>query len=150
MFGLTCRNNYPATIYNPFREMEEMERRFFGSSFDDLIRTPALASFKTDVTDEGDHFLLEADLPGFEKEDIQLELDGDILTVKAERHSNAEQKEKDKVVRVERSYGSYSRRYDLTGIDAEKISAKYHNGVLQLTLPKKAPEASTARKIEIQ
>ena len=150
MFGLTCRNNYPANIYNPFRETEEMERRFFGSSFDDLFRAPALTSFKTDVTDEGDHFLLEADLPGFEKEDIQLTLDGEILTVKAERHSNAEQKEKDKVVRVERSYGSYSRRYDLTGIDAEKISAKYHNGVLQLTLPKKAPEVPTARKIEIQ
>ena len=67
MFGLTSRNNYPANIYNPFREMEEMERRFFGSSFDDLFRAPALTSFKTDVTDEGDHFLLEADLPGFEK-----------------------------------------------------------------------------------
>lgn len=151
MFELTRRNsNNTMNTYNPFREMEEFERRFFGPHFDDFFRGMDLAEFKTDVTDEGDHYLLEADLPGFQKEDIRLELDGDNLTIHAERHSNVEKKEKHQVVRVERSYGSYSRSFDITGIQAEDIKAKYDNGVLQLTLPKKAETASTSRKIEIE
>ena len=151
MFGLTRRNNhYPETTYNPFHQMDEMERRFFGPAFDDFFRPQGLMEFKTDVTDEGDHFLLEADLPGFDKNDIRLELDGDTLTVRAERHSNVEKKEKDKVVYVERSYGSYCRSYDVSGIDTEAIQAKYNNGVLQLTLPKLASQVPAARTIDIQ
>lgn len=149
MFELTRRNSNLNT-YNPFREMEDMERRFFGPHFDEFFCSGELAEFKTDVTDEGDHYLLEADLPGFRKEDIRLSLDGDTLTVRAERHSNVEKKEKDKVVRVERSYGSYSRSFDLTGIQADGITAKYDNGVLQLTLPKQEPIAPASRMIEIQ
>ncbi len=150
MFELSRRMNHPVNQYNPFREMEEMERRFFGPAYEDFFRSPSLAEFKTDITDEGDHFLLEADLPGFDKKDIQLDLDGDTLTVKAERHSNVEKKEKDKVVRVERSYGSYSRSYDITGIDKDGIRASYEGGVLKLTLPKEAPAVPTNRRIEIQ
>ena len=117
---------------------------------DDFFRSDAPAAFRTDVTDEGDYFLLEADLPGFEKQDIHLDLEGDTLTIRAERHSKVEEKEKDKVVRMERSYGSYSRSYDISGIDADAISAKYENGVLQLKLPKKAELPPASRKIEIQ
>lgn len=149
MFELTRRNSNLNT-YNPFREMEDMERRFFGPHFDEFFRSGELAEFKTDVTDEGDHYLLEADLPGFRKEDIRLSLDGDTLTVQAERHSNVEKKEKDKVVRVERSYGSYSRSFDLHGIQADSITARYDNGVLQLTLPKQEPTKPIPRTIEIQ
>ena len=144
MFGLIQRS------YNPFREMEEMERRFFGSAMNDAFCTGTMAEFKTDVTDEGDHFLLEADLPGFDKADIRLDLEGDILTVRAERRSKVTEKEKDKVVRMERSYGAYTRRYDVSNINAEGIQAKYENGVLQLTLPKKEELPPAARRIEIQ
>ena len=144
MFGLIQRS------YNPFREMEEMERRFFGTAMNDAFRTGAMAEFKTDVTDEGDHFLLEADLPGFDKADIRLDLEGDILTVRAERRSKVTEEEKDKVVRMERSYGAYTRRYDVSNINAEGIRAKYENGVLQLTLPKKEELPPAARRIEIQ
>lgn len=150
MFDITRRSNRNPAYYNPFREMEELERRFFGPAWDDFFRSTDLAEFKTDITDEGDSFLLEADLPGFDKNDIHLELDGDTLTVKAERHSNVEKKEKGKVVRVERGYGSYSRSYDITGIEAEGIRASYENGVLKLTLPKKTQQLPTARRIEIQ
>lgn len=150
MFELTRRNNHPVNAYNPFREMEEMERRFFGPAYDDFFRAHDLAEFKTDVTDEGDHFLLEADLPGFNKEDIHLDLDGDALTIRAERHSNVEHKEKDKVVRVERSYGSYSRQFDISNINADGIKAKYANGVLQLMLPKKETILPASRQIAIE
>ena len=148
MFELTRRNdNNTMHTYNPFREMEEMERRFFGPHFDDFFRNTDLAEFKTDVTDEGDHYLLEADLPGFNKEDIHLDLADDTLTIRAERHSNVEKKEKHQVVRVERSYGSYCRSFDLSGIEAENIKAKYADGVLQLILPKKAEIVSASRQI---
>lgn len=151
MFELIRRNsNNNLNTYNPFREMEEMERRFFGPQFDRFFRSADLAEFKTDVTDEGDHYLLEADLPGFRKEDIQLALEDNALTIRAQRHSNVEQKEKDQVVRVERSYGSYSRSFDLTGINPEGIRARYDNGVLQLVLPKKEQTLPAVRQIEIE
>lgn len=151
MFELTRRNNTGMmNVFNPFRDMDEMERRFFGPHFDEFFRSTELAAFKTDVTDEGDHYLLEADLPGFNKEDIHLDLDGETLTIRAERHSSVEKKEQQQLVRVERSYGSYSRSFDLSGIRAEDISARYENGVLQLTLPKKEASLPAARRIEIQ
>lgn len=150
MFELTRRNNHGVSAYNPFREMEEFERNFFANPFGSFFGRNDLAEFKTDVTDEGDHYLLEADLPGFEKKDIQLEVNGDTLTVEAERHSKYEEKDNDKVVRIERSYGSYSRQFDISGVDAEKISAKYENGVLRLTLPKKEKKLPEGRKLEIE
>lgn len=150
MFDITRRNNNNRNVsrYNPYREMEEFERNFFSDPFGSFFNNRDLAEFKTDVIDEGDHYLLEADLPGFEKKDIKLDLDGDVLTVNAERHSKVEQKEKDKIVRVERSYGSYSRSFDMSGIDTNGIKAAYENGVLKLTLPrkKKATKANVISK----
>ena len=106
MFDLINRNhNQSENAYNPFREMEEFEKNFLGDPFESFFRNSDLAEFKTDVLDEGDHYELEADLPGFDKKDIKLELQGDNLVVSAERHSNAEDMNKDgKVVRMERSY----------------------------------------------
>ena len=118
MFELTHRNNnHHISTYNPFREVEDFERSFFNTPFSSFFGTQDLAEFKTDVSDEGDHYLLEADLPGFEKKDIQLEISGDTLTVRAQRHSKLEEKDKkDKLVRIERSYGSFSRQFDISGV----------------------------------
>ena len=151
MFELTRRNNHQVNSYNPFREMEELERNFFGNPWGNFFGMQDLAEFKTDVTDEGDHYLLEADLPGFDKKDIHLDISGDTLTVQAERHSKVEEKDKkDKVIRMERSYGSYSRQFDVSGIDIENIKAKYDNGVLKLTLPKKEETLPESKKLEIE
>lgn len=152
MFELTNRKNHrQVAAYNPFRDMEEMERRFFSDPFGAFFGTQDLAEFKTDVTDEGDRYLLEADLPGFDKKDIHLDISGDTLTVSAERHSKIEEKDKkDKVVRVERSYGTYSRSFDISGIDAGGIKAKYENGVLALTLPKKDVIVPESRRLDIE
>ena len=148
MLEIMHRNPHPMNAYNPFRDMEEMERRFFNDPF---FSTPDLATFKTDITDEGDHFLLEADLPGFDKNDIHLEINGDTLSVQAVRHSKVEKKDgNNRVVRMERSYGTYSRQYDITGIDADHITAKYDNGVLKLCLPKKAQLENGGRRLEIE
>ena len=152
MFGLTSRNNNQGIrTYNPFHEMEELERAFFSNPFGSFWGNTSLAEFKTDVTDEGDHYLLEADLPGFEKKDITLDIQGNTLTVHAERHSRVEEKDqKDKVIRMERSYGSYTRSFDVSGVDADQIKAKYTDGVLSLTLPKLERSLPQGRRLEIE
>ena len=135
---------YRGTFWDPF---SDMEKRFFNDSTPD--RRPA--AFGTDITDEGTYFELKADLPGFRKEDIHLNLDGDTLTITAERHSRYEQREhQGKYIRCERSYGSYSRSFNIKGIDADAISASYNDGVLTLTMPEKTPEIPAARRLEIQ
>ncbi len=138
MFELTRKNSLPITSYNPFREMEDLERNFFRDPFSGFFGRNDLSAFKTDVTDEGTFYLMEADLPGFEKKNIKLDVNGDVLTVRAERHSKTEEKDKkEKIVRMERSYGSYCRSFDVSGINIDGIKAKYENGVLTLKLPKK-------------
>lgn len=144
MFELTpfVRRNH-AAVYDPFRMFDEMEKRFF--------KEGGLGEFKADIRDTGDAYELEADLPGVKKEDIKVELDGNYLTVSAER--NTESGEKDKkgnYVRRERSYGSYSRSFDVSGIQTDQITASYNDGVLQLRLPKKQEALPNTRRLEIQ
>ena len=97
------RNNLSA--YNPFREMDAFERNFFNDPFGSWFDHSALASFKTDIKDNGDSYTLEADLPGFDKKDIHLDVNGDTLTIHAERKAEQEEKDdKNNYVRCERSF----------------------------------------------
>ena len=137
------RRNHRVSVYDPFRAFDEMERAFFGS------QQPAVLSFRTDVTDTGDAFKLEAELPGFKKEDIKIDIENDCLTISAERHENKDE-QKPNFVKRERLYGSYSRSFDVSGIDVDRISAAYTDGVLNLTLPKKVETPPASRRLEIQ
>ena len=118
-----------------------------------LAMTMALAACGGDdgaQSASGDAFKLEADLPGFDKKDIHLDVNGDTLTIHAERKAEQEEKDdKNNYVRCERSFGSYSRQFDLSGVDADHMKATYDNGVLKLEMPKKALPDS-ARHIEIE
>lgn len=146
MFDLTpykFRNNHGISEYNPFRFLDDFERNFFSESMP--------GEFKTDIEDNGSEFVLEADLPGFNKEDIHIDIDDGSLTVSACRKEEKEEKDKKgNYVRRERSYGSFSRSFDITGINADAITAKYNDGVLTLTLPKKEIAAPAAKRLEIQ
>lgn len=144
------RRNDRNLTYNPFKEMEDMERAFFHEPFNSFFHNTDLAEFKTDILDEGDHYTLQADLPGFDKKDIHLDLDGDTLTVSAERTNERKSDENSKYVYSERSYGRYSRSYDVSAVDADNIKAKYDNGVLTLTMPKKQPTLPQARQLTIE
>ena len=124
------------------RPMHSMEKALYGKH--------ARAIMKTDVRETDNSYELDVDLPGFKKEDIQLQLDGDTLTIQAQRHSeHEEQEKKGKYVCCERSYGAYSRSFDVSGIRAEGITASYDSGVLTLKLPKKTVEVSSSRQISI-
>lgn len=138
------------TFFDPFREMENLEKRFFESPFG-FAYEKSMGGFHTDISDNGNEYVLEADLPGCNKEDIHVDIDGDVLKIKAERHSEFEEKDKkDKFIRCERSYGSYSRQFDISGIDTEKISAKYENGILTLKMPKKEEMPDTSKRLKIE
>ena len=144
------RRNNGLSVYNPFREMDNFERNFFSDPFD-FFNDGSIADFKTDITDEGDHYKLEADMPGFSKDDIHLDINGNTLTLSAERHSDHEDKDKHgKYIRCERSYGSYSRSFDLSNVKADEIKAKYDNGVLTLTMPKKEITSGGSKRLEIE
>lgn len=129
--------------YNPFRDFEDINRAFFGDN--------SLAEFKTDIRDLGDAFLLEADLPGFRKENIRLSLNGETLTIRAERRSDFEDSAKKAgYLRCERSYGVYSRSFDVTGVDTAGITAAYNDGVLAVRLPKRGPKQPENHTIPIE
>ena len=130
-------------LYRPFRDLEELERSLFANS--------SAAAFKTDIRDTGDAYVLEADLPGMKKEDIHIDIDGDRLSISAERSAVKEEKDENGgYVRCERSYGSFSRSFDISGIRGEDISAAYADGVLTLTLPKQARTVPASRRLEIR
>ncbi len=137
--------------YNPFSMMDDFQRRVFGEPWAPFNIAESATPFKTDIKEDGDKFVLEADLPGFKKEDINLDVDDDILTISAERHSEHEDKDKaGNYVRCERSYGSYSRSFDVSAIDPEKITASYVDGVLRLDMPKKEALLPKKTHLEIQ
>lgn len=134
--------NVPA--YDPFRAFDELERSFFGGG-------EMVSAFKTDVTDTGDAFKLEAELPGFKKEDIKLDVENDCLTISAERKMDDEQKDKKgNFIKRERFYGSYRRSFDVSGINVDGIEAEYTDGVLTLNMPKKVETVPAARRLEIK
>ena len=139
-----------SSLYNPFKEMEEFEKNFFGSLSPYFSRN-SIEPFRTDIKETENGYTLETDLPGFNKDDIDIQINGDYLTIKAERHSEQEDKDKkNSYVRVERSYGSYQRSFDISGVNADNIGAKYENGVLTLSMPKKEPETPSSRKLAIE
>jgi HSP20 family protein len=123
----------------------------FNDAFDRLFKTNFFENetFRADIRREEDHYLLEAELPGFQKEDITLDLKEGILTIRAEHKEDHEEKTGD-YIRRERRYGSYTRSFDISGIDEENISAAYENGILKLRLPKVMPVEPETRKISIQ
>ncbi len=151
MFELRPFHRNQELTYNPFKAMEDFEKRFFEDPFTGFFETGDIAEFKTDISDQGDSYLLEADLPGFDKKDIHLDVQGDVLTINAQRHSQHEDKDKKgNYIRLERSYGQYSRQFDVSGIDAHGIKAKYENGVLKLTMPKKQETLPESHTLEIE
>lgn len=130
--------------FDPFREMDDLERSFFGGR-------NVVSAFRTDVSDTGDAYKLEAELPGFKKDDIKIDIENDCLTISAERKLENEDKDsKSNFVKRERFYGSYSRSFDVTGIDTDSIEASYADGVLTLVMPKKKEEIPASRRLEIK
>ena len=90
-------------------------RRFWSDPFSFFSGSGGMTVFGTDIADNGDSYLLEADLPGFRKEDIHLDLQGDTLTISARRDDEREER-REQYIRCERCSGSYQRSFDMSGV----------------------------------
>ena len=129
---------------NLFHYLDKVEKEFFG----DFDR--GFSQFRTDILDRGDHYELQAELPGFNKEDININVTDHCLTITAQ-HKQEQEEKKNSFIRKERRYGSYSRSFDISGIQAQNISASYKHGVLSLKLPKEEQKKlDNGHQIEIE
>ena len=140
MYGITPFGGTGFDLWNAFNDFD---KSFFGSNM-------PMNNCRTDIRDDGDKYVMESELPGFEKEDIKLDINGSQLTIAAEHSTNNDEKdEKGNYIRRERTFGSYKRSFDIGDINTDAITAEYKNGILTIELPKKAPEAPVARRLEI-
>lgn len=123
--------------FEPFRNLETF--------FNDFRFRPALQTFdaepaiRMDVSENEDAYRIKAEIPGVKKDDIKVSIDGNQVTISAQVRQEKEEKKDEKVVRRERYFGEQMRSFTLGhDIDQGKASARYRDGVLELTLPKKA------------
>jgi HSP20 family protein len=132
----------------------------FDDAFDQLFRgfvvrpvnpedRDTAAKFRVDIAENDKAYTVHAELPGVKKDDIQISIDGDQVSISAESKSEKEVKEGERVLRTERYTGKFYRAFALdSAIDETAANARYTDGVLELTLPKKA--AAAAKRITIQ
>jgi HSP20 family protein len=129
--------------YDPFSDIDELFKGFFVRPMRfDLAGTQPMR-MRVDVTRSNDAYTVKAEMPGVKKEDIEISIDGNEVTISGEIKKEAEEKKGEEVVRSERYYGKISRSFTLAHeVDEAKASAKYTDGVLKLTLPLKAKSAT--------
>ena len=139
------------SIYDPFADVFPELFRGLGAtvaSNGDRKSPAAAAAMRVDVREAKDSYIVKADLPGVRKDDIQVEIDGNQVMLRAEVRKDSEQKEGERVLRSERYYGQFARSFSLASeIDEDKSVAKFEDGVLELTLQKKA--TSAAKRLSI-
>ena len=132
-----------------------------GSLFDDFFRDiapgfyikplhgdplPTPSQIKVDVKENADAYTVQAEIPGVPKEDIQVAIEGNVVSLRAEIKQTDSSNRDEKVLRSERYYGAVSRSFQLaTDIDQSQAKARYDNGVLTLTLPKKQAMSGAQR-----
>ncbi|MGM0510601.1 MAG: Hsp20/alpha crystallin family protein, partial [Thermoplasmatota archaeon] len=151
-------------FFEPFKELDTMFDdldktfgRFFGGPLRRRRKTlmpefsmPDFRMPALDVQDKGDHYLVEAEMPGIDKEDIDVELRDDKLTIKGETKKETKE-EKEDYVRRERGYKSFYREIPVTEeMIADEANASFKNGVLSINLPKKEKEEKEGRKLEVK
>ncbi len=135
--------------FDPFQELRELQRQFFGDGWDDSMFSTAKNMLPaTDVyTKDDSEMVVEAHLPHFDEQDVDISVDKGALVIRAEKHEKEEDKKKKYVVRE--SSSSFYRRIQLPEhADEEKIDAHLENGVLSVTVPFK--ELPKPKKISIK
>jgi HSP20 family protein len=138
---------------SPFEEMERWFDEFFRrpfSAFPSLWRRPLPLEEEVfpsvDIYEEGNDLVLKAEVPGIKKEDLEVKITEDTITIAGEKKKEEKVEKKD-YYRIERSYGSFSRSFSLpSDLEVEKAKAKFENGILELRIPK----SEKAKKKEIK
>jgi len=144
------------TVWNPFREMENMLERYTqatgrglsASNSDSDLGMPEWSP-TVDIEENDDNFKVTADLPGVKKDDIEVRLDNGVLSITGEKRVDKETGKGTRQHRTERFRGTFSRRFSLpSSIDADKVNADYKDGVLTLAIPK--VESEKPKSVEIK
>jgi HSP20 family protein len=133
------------TRFDPFNEITRFEPFMdMGDFFKGFPLRPFMRDFeyepqiKIDVSEADSSYMVKAEIPGVNKDDIHVSVDGSMVSITAEVKREKEEKKDEKVIRSERYFGKVSRSFTLASeVDADKVQAKYSNGVLEVTLPKK-------------
>ena len=133
----------------PFKINKERDifNNLFENYFNDEMKMNNL--LKADVKENKECYIVEADLPGMKKEDINLEYSQNYLTISAHRN-NVKEDKKENYIRKERHYGEVSRSFYVGNVDKASIKAKFENGVLEVTLPKKEQVIDEKDRITIE
>ena len=133
-------------LFNDF--FKELSPGFYVSPlYGDPLPSPD--QIKVDVTERDGSYTVQAEIPGVSKDEIHVSLEGNVVTLRAEVKQSDAQTNDEKTLRSERYYGAVSRSFQLPQeIDESQAKAKYDNGVLTLTLPKKLASAAQRLKIE--
>lgn len=140
--------------YDPFRDLRTLQEEVNRLFSTDLNRTfgeegigRGAWSPSVDIYENKEQIVLEAELPGMNRDDFELSVENNVITLRGDRHFEKKE-ETESYHRVERSYGSFTRSFTLPQtVSAEEATAEYRNGVLRVTLPKR--EDTKARRIEI-
>lgn len=144
-------------ILSPFEEIEKLfeeawKRPFslFGSLMPRLKTETEVIAPAVDIYEEGDDLVLKAELPGLNKDDIEVKVTDDYITISGEKKKEEKVEEKN-YYRYERSYGSFSRTFRLpVEIQTDKAKAKFENGVLEIRIPKTEEAKIKERKLQIE
>lgn len=128
--------------------LKEFDRGFSRTEKDFHPEEKEIASMRTDIIETEDRFLLQAELPGFCKDEISIDIEEGRLTIRA-MHHDPQEKTKYPFIRRERHSGAYERSFDLAGIEEDAIDASYRDGILELTLPKAGVKKPESRRIDI-
>ncbi len=147
MVNITRYDPFSLARMDPFGDLDDFFKGFFVRPVA-LEGTPEL-QIKMDLKEDDKAYTVHADIPGVKKDDIHVSIEGNRVSISAETRTEKEEKEGEKVLRSERHVGRVSRMFTLAqDVDEDKAQARYSDGVLELTLPKKA--ASAARKLAVQ
>ena len=139
----------------PSRRNNDLGFGWFDNAFDDFFRPfygwDRMPAMKTDIQEKDGKYLLEVDLPGYDKKDINVSLEDGYLTVSAAKGLDKdEQDQKGKYIRQERYAGAMSRSFYIgEEVSQDEIRAKYENGILRLTIPKKDAKPAVEEKKHI-
>ena len=129
--------------------MDLIPRKFYlDDFFDDFFPEKTVNSMRCDIYEKDNNYHVVMDIPGFDKEDVNIECDNDYLTISASKSASKDE-EKKHYIRRERSYGEYKRKFYVGDMDTDNIKAEFKNGTLNLVIPKKV-SVSTKKKIEIK
>ena len=135
------------TRLDPFTNMDDLLKGFGMRPF--LNETEARSLIKVDLSEDDKAYTIRAEIPGVNKDDIKIQVDGNRVSISAETKKEKEEKEGERVIRRECYQGSSYRSFSLDSeVDETKAQAKYENGMLELTLPKTNGRA--AKRIEIK